>query len=327
MKNHKEPMKLCVLGLINFRELVRPSSLTWLATDFFCNCIQYFLSDPLFSFLSSVNNQTTDDIFNLAPGSSHASFLGNVDFGSYSQGFCTTDIGVDLSFAGGLVPKPIYDENSSFISDIQLKNSLSVAGHNVALDQKEGKFMISSSTGSSGCSGSSTACLDDENMSDDRPVKRKRFSSCDSKTNSEHNGSKIVPFNEGNRGDKPVTEKRLRKPPRRYSEESIEQKSRSNIKKSAPKASKDKSLPLESHKQQWQKKLKAAPVVHKDKSFNGGCIQVPFGLPIEEGHSAKKRTCWVRAVSFREFIFFFTERIWLYFASCWLYILFNSLSS
>uniref|UniRef100_A0A9I9CKG4 Uncharacterized protein n=1 Tax=Cucumis melo TaxID=3656 RepID=A0A9I9CKG4_CUCME len=214
----------------------------------------------------AVNCRTTDDIFNLAPASSNASFLGNVDFGSYSQGFSTTDIGVDLSFAGG---------------------------HNVAFDQKEGKHMISSSTGSSGCSGSTTACLDDENMSDDRPMKRKRLSSSDSfKTNYEHNESKINPFNEGNRGDTLITEKRLRKPPRRYSEESVEQKSRSNSKKSALKASKDKSLHSESHKQQWQKKVKAAPIIHKDKSFNGGCIQVPFGLPIEEGHSAKKRTCW-----------------------------------
>ncbi|XP_022948861.1 uncharacterized protein LOC111452393 isoform X2 [Cucurbita moschata] len=215
----------------------------------------------------TVNRQTTDDIFNLAPGSCNASFLGNVDFG-YPQGFCSTDLGVDLSFAG-------------------------VAGHNVGFDQKDAKLMISSSTGSSGCSGSSTACLNDENMSDDRPVKRKRLSSCDSsKINSEHIESKIVPFNEGNKVETLVTEKRLRKPPRRYSEESIEQKSRSNFKKSALKASKDKSLPSVCHRHQWQKKLKAAPIVPKDKSFNGGCIQVPFGLPIEEGHSTKKRICW-----------------------------------
>ena len=166
--------------------------------------------------------------------------------------------------------------------------------------------MISSSTGSSGCSGSTTACLDDENMSDDRPMKRKRLSSSDSlKTNFEHSESKINPFSEGNRGDTLVTEKRLRKPPRRYSEESVEQKSRSNSKKSALKASKDKSFHSESHKQQWQKKVKAAPIVHKDKSFNGGCIQVPFGLPIEEGHSAKKRTCWVRIVPVRKFVFIY----------------------
>lgn len=187
-----------------------------------------------------------------------------------------------------------------FLVDMLLKNSLTVAGNNVGFDQKEGKLMISSSTGSSGCSGSTTACLDDENMSDDRPMKRKRLSSCDSKTNFEPNLSKIIPFNEGNRGDTLVTEKRLRKPPRRYSEESVEQKSRSNSKKSAPKASKDKYLHSESHKQQWQKKIKAASIVHKDKSFNGGCIQVPFGLPIEEGHSAKKRTCWVRTVPFHK---------------------------
>ncbi|XP_022948860.1 uncharacterized protein LOC111452393 isoform X1 [Cucurbita moschata] len=240
----------------------------------------------------TVNRQTTDDIFNLAPGSCNASFLGNVDFG-YPQGFCSTDLGVDLSFAGGLGPKPLCDWNSPFIRDIQLKNSLSVAGHNVGFDQKDAKLMISSSTGSSGCSGSSTACLNDENMSDDRPVKRKRLSSCDSsKINSEHIESKIVPFNEGNKVETLVTEKRLRKPPRRYSEESIEQKSRSNFKKSALKASKDKSLPSVCHRHQWQKKLKAAPIVPKDKSFNGGCIQVPFGLPIEEGHSTKKRICW-----------------------------------
>ncbi|XP_022152933.1 uncharacterized protein LOC111020545 [Momordica charantia] len=203
---------------------------------------------------ATVKSQTADDIFNLAPGSCNASFLGNVNFGSYSQ------------------------------------------GHDVAFSQNEGKLMISSRTGSSGCSGSSTACLDDENMSDDRPMKRKRLSSCDSsKTGSELNESKIIPFHEGNKVDTLVTEKRLRKPPRRYSEESIEQKSRSTIKKSAHKASKDKSLPSESHRQNHcQKKLKAAPIIHKDKSFNGGCIQVPFGLPIEEGqvHSAKKRTCW-----------------------------------
>lgn len=249
-----------------------------------------------------MKSQTADDIFNLAPGSCNA-FLGNVNFGSYSQGFYPTD-GVDLSFAGGLVPRPIYDPNSPFPSAIQLKNSLTVAGHDVAFSQNEGKLMISSRTGSSGCSGSSTACLDDENMSDDRPMKRKRLSSCDSsKTGSELNESKIIPFHEGNKVDTLVTEKRLRKPPRRYSEESIEQKSRSTIKKSAHKASKDKSLPSESHRQNHcQKKLKAAPIIHKDKSFNGGCIQVPFGLPIEEGqvHSAKKRTCWVRTQPFHQ---------------------------
>jgi len=236
-----------------------------------------------------------------------------VDFSSYSQGFCTTDIGVDLSFTGGLLPEPVYKWSS--LSDIRLKNSLTVAGHNVAFDQKESKLMISSSTGSSGCSGSATACLDDENMSDNRPVKRKRLSSCSSsKTNSEHNESRIVLFNEGSRGDTLVTEKRLRKPPRRYSEEAVEQLSRSNSKKSAPRASKDKSRPSESHKHQWQKKLKAAPVVYKDKSFNGGCIQVPFGLPIEESHSAKKIICWVRTVPFDKFIFTYNDR-------------FNSLSS
>lgn len=177
--------------------------------------------------------------------------------------------------------------------------------------------MISSSTGSSGCSGSTTACLDDENMSDDRPMKRKRLSSSDSlKTNYEHNESKINPFNEGNRGDTLITEKRLRKPPRRYSEESVEQKSRSNSKKSALKASKDKSLHSESHKQQWQKKVKAAPIIHKDKSFNGGCIQVPFGLPIEEGHSAKKRTCWVRIVPFCKFLFIYNVLLSMFLTHC-----------
>ncbi|OWM68910.1 uncharacterized protein LOC116210005 isoform X1 [Punica granatum] len=87
--------------------------------------------------------------------------------------------------------------------------------------------------------------------------------------------------------------KRLHKPPRRYIEESLEPKSRSSSRRrcaTIQKALKVKPLGVKSPKQPSKQPPKQLPrkgngavlSVHEEEPFNGACIQVPFGLPVEE---------------------------------------------
>lgn len=83
--------------------------------------------------------------------------------------------------------------------------------------------------------------------------------------------------------------KRLHRPPRRYIEESLEPKSRSSSRRRCGtyhKAPKVKVLgvkpPRQVPKQLSQKCNGAVIALHEVEPFNGACIQVPFGLPVEE---------------------------------------------
>lgn len=151
----------------------------------------------------------------------------------------------------------------------------------------EGKTLCSSSSDSSGSSiGSINGLFGDETMSVDWHVERKGFAVLDAlKTSSEFSE---VEFCSLDGGDKAlVAQKRLRKPPKRYIEESLEPKSR---------YFKGKSGPVRSRKHYCPKGSGATQSVCLDKSFQRSCIQVPFGHPIEEEHLKTNASSWVRNI-------------------------------
>ncbi|KAK4758228.1 hypothetical protein SAY87_019529 [Trapa incisa] len=89
-------------------------------------------------------------------------------------------------------------------------------------------------------------------------------------------------------GEKPLG-KRLHKPPRRYIEEYVEHKSRSISQKACRtccRASKVKPLsvktPKDPTKQLPNESNGTLLSMHEEEPFAGACIQVPFGLPVEE---------------------------------------------
>lgn len=93
----------------------------------------------------------------------------------------------------------------------------------------------------------------------------------------------------GDEGGLLVIGKRLHRPPRRYIEESMEHKSRSSSRRrygNYHKSSKVKPLgvkpPRQAPKQLSHKGSVAMISVQEEEPFNGACIQVPFGLPVEE---------------------------------------------
>lgn len=97
------------------------------------------------------------------------------------------------------------------------------------------------------------------------------------------------PQDKGDERDPLIVGKRLHKPPRRYIEESLEPKSRSISRKRCRthhRASKVKplsvKLPKEPTKQLSHEDNGTLLSMQEEEPFNGACIQVPFGLPVEE---------------------------------------------
>lgn len=98
------------------------------------------------------------------------------------------------------------------------------------------------------------------------------------------------PQDKGDGGGPLIMGKRLHRPPRRYIEESLELKSRSIPRRRCRtyhKASKVNPLGVKPPEQQPTKQLShkgngAVLSLHEEEHFNGDCIQVPFGLPVEE---------------------------------------------
>ncbi|XP_047317183.1 uncharacterized protein LOC124920681 isoform X2 [Impatiens glandulifera] len=88
----------------------------------------------------------------------------------------------------------------------------------------------------------------------------------------------------------PLTEKRLRKPPKRYIEESLKKGTRHRKRRCGvwdDTHSKVEMLQYQSCKQPRQKRFGVKSLVKED-SFLGNCIQVPFGEPVPQHE--KKRT-------------------------------------
>ncbi|EXC22894.1 Telomere repeat-binding protein 4 [Morus notabilis] len=143
-----------------------------------------------------------------------------------------------------------------------------------------------------------TGPLNSESISGQQQMKRKRVDGCESIKTSTSDVSKIeFCSDEGYRAEPLVSPKRSRKPPRRYIEESLEYESKSNNKKCGiGKRSKDRILYDRYPKYKWQN---AEHMVYEDDSFNGGCIQVPFGLPMEreQPHPKKNKSSLGSGVS------------------------------
>ncbi|KAA8544089.1 hypothetical protein F0562_021734 [Nyssa sinensis] len=123
-------------------------------------------------------------------------------------------------------------------------------------------------------------------------VKRERDASIDSLKTLSSEVSKVVfgfPCSEEGEGAI-VSKKRLRKPTRRYIEESLEQNSSHRRKKCGVSDIflDDRILHIGSQKQHCQKGFGATTMVCQDELFKGTCIQVPFGLPVQKGRSKKK---------------------------------------
>lgn len=86
------------------------------------------------------------------------------------------------------------------------------------------------------------------------------------------------------------TRKRVRKPTRRYIEESLEHNSRHQKRSCvlSNTCSRDKLLHNGSYKLHCHKGFESKPFVSHKEPFKGACIQVPFGQPVHKGHLKKK---------------------------------------
>ena len=188
-------------------------------------------------------------------------------------------------------------------NQVELDNGLNVIKCGTTSCTNGGKTVHSPNSYLSGsASGSINGVLGDKTMSVDWHVERKKFAVLDALKTSSSEVSQVE-FCSLDEGDKElVTQKRLRKPPKRYIEESLADKSRYCKRKSGDsgvpyKTSTDKFLSARSRKRLYPKGFGAEPLVCQDKSFEGSCIQVPFGLPVEEGHTKTNTSSWVRNAS------------------------------
>ena len=181
----------------------------------------------------------------------------------------------------------------------EFDNSLNPIKYEAISDENEDdKTAFSSIDEYSGsASGSATGTLKHQSMSRDQHMKRKRVDGCESLMTSTSNLSKVELscLDEEDKVGQLVSPKRSRKPPRRYIEESLEYEFKPFHKKCGiGKKSKDKLLHDRYPKHKWQKEFHGEQVAYEDDSFNGGCIQVPFGLPMDKEHSKKNKPSPVR---------------------------------
>ncbi|BBH04998.1 TRF-like 6 [Prunus dulcis] len=130
--------------------------------------------------------------------------------------------------------------------------------------------------------------LSDEGMSRDLQVKWKKLADLESlkTSNSRVSEIELCSSDERDKAGAFAMQKRSRRPPRRYIEELAESKSKFYSRKCgvACKRSKNSFLHVRSDKNNRQKETQEETLLCQDKSYEVGCIQVPFGLPVEAGH-------------------------------------------
>lgn len=153
--------------------------------------------------------------------------------------------------------------------------------------EKEDKSTVASGTESSENAPNSPKWMLDGGFKMDEKIKG---SNSDSQTNYSSGASESdVTFHgkEENEVGVLVTGKRVHKPPRRYIEESSEFKSRSHPRRScvSVKSPKSKFVEAKIHKQREEEVNETDRSGHQVGSFDGACIQVPFGLPVEDGQA------------------------------------------
>ncbi|KAK9280341.1 hypothetical protein L1049_014029 [Liquidambar formosana] len=267
-----------------------------------------------------------DEVSKLDFGTCEGSCLGKVGLESYSSGFNGRDCGAKISkLSTASIPMlgSICEENSfslenmtiyelheafgnifgreTLVEDkqwlkrrilfglqnlVELDNGSNFLECGVISNENEDKTIFSSSNEfSRRASSSFIGVLNNIPMPKDQHFKRKRIAGCASEIGEDGFGL----LDPEEKGAVSVSQKRLRKPPRRFIEESLDQQSRYQNRKygNSYKSSKDKFHHIRSHIQHSQKGIGATPLVCQEESFKGACIQVPFGPPIQKGHSKK----------------------------------------
>lgn len=178
-----------------------------------------------------------------------------------------------------------YKRDLASENQVGLDNGLNHIKCEATSYEVEGKILFSSGSDPSGSATGSICGVSGDETSVDWYVEMKRSASVGAfKTSSELSEVEFCSLDEGEKAL--VTQKRMRKPPKRYIEESLEPKSRHcNV----------KSESIQSCKHYSPKGSRATRSVCLDKSFKGSCIQVPFGLPVEERHMKTNTSFWFQA--------------------------------
>ncbi|XP_057955488.1 uncharacterized protein LOC131149236 isoform X2 [Malania oleifera] len=166
----------------------------------------------------------------------------------------------------------------------ELDNGMSLLESGSTSAENEGKtFFSCSNEFSRRPSSLFTGVSSSNDLPIDLHMKRERLACCDSLKNSSSDVRKVEYGALDSGGKGVLTQKRLRKPTRRYIEESLEQKGRYKKCGRSYKCSGDKFLRVRFRKQHCPKGSGETPLVCQNESFTGGCIQVPFGPPVEKG--------------------------------------------
>ncbi|XP_062082151.1 uncharacterized protein LOC133788614 isoform X2 [Humulus lupulus] len=184
------------------------------------------------------------------------------------------------------------DNLYGFSNYAELDSTLSLFKVEATSTVNEGETTFSSLVEYSGsATGHVPGMLHNERNSENQQMKRKRVDGCESlKTSTSAVKVELCSLDEGDLAGLLVSPKRSRKPPRRYIEESLDYESRSHNRKCGiSRKLKDRILHDRYQKYKWQQKEFHAEVVYEDDSFNGGCIQVPFGLPMEKENPKKNK--------------------------------------
>ena len=180
---------------------------------------------------------------------------------------------------------------------VDLDKSLNLFKRGINFYENEGKSNLSSSNDfCSSASVSFTSVITDKTVSGCQQVEKESIG-CYGSLQTLSSDDNRVGFGIIDSGEKDVlvTQKRLRKPTRRYIEEASEQKGRYHSRKCgvSNRRAKDKFLHVGSHEQHRQAGFGASSLYCPEKLFDGACIQVPFGLPVQEGCSKRNTSVLV----------------------------------
>ncbi|XAR59995.1 hypothetical protein NMG60_11033210 [Bertholletia excelsa] len=182
----------------------------------------------------------------------------------------------------------------SYLGNLDLESKSMVAGNLVVLPagENETKMILQTDKCSEGSSSPFTGVFNFKRKPRVQHAKRdKNDNHVSAKALSSEAGKSVSGFSGSVENENAlVTRKRSRKPTRRYIEESLEEDSRHQKRRygTSSMCSKGKILHDGSYKQLHHKRLEAKPFVFKKTPFKGTCIQVPFGEPVQGGHSSKK---------------------------------------
>ncbi|XP_034219382.1 uncharacterized protein LOC117630744 isoform X3 [Prunus dulcis] len=170
----------------------------------------------------------------------------------------------------------------------ELESGSNLAECGLMTTKNEVKTVLSSSMEFFGKdTGTIKGSLSDEGMSRDLQVKWKKLADLESlkTSNSRVSEIELCSSDERDKAGAFAMQKRSRRPPRRYIEELAESKSKFYSRKCgvACKRSKNNFLHVRSDKNNRQKETQEETLLCQDKSYEVGCIQVPFGLPVEAG--------------------------------------------